>query len=81
MFADRRAGQSLVRFVLIFIVRLFVFFIFFFFLLFFIYPGEFLWLERRPAALDPEALELGLGIKVISLNDDDVGQFSRLDSA
>ena len=78
MFADRGAGEPRVRFVLFFIVRLFVRFVFF---LFFIDPGELLRLERRPAALDPEALELGLGVEVIALNDDEVGQFAWLDSA
>ena len=81
VFADRRAGEPRVRFVLFFIVRFFAVFFLFVFLLLFIDPREFLRLERRPAALDPEALELGLGVEVIALNDDEVGQFAWLDSA
>ena len=81
VFADRRAGEPRVRFLLFFIVRFFVVFFLFVLFLLFIDPGECLRLERRPAALDPEALELGLGVEVIALNDDEVGQFAWLDSA
>ena len=34
-----------------------------------------------PATLDPDALYLGLGVEVVTLDDDEVGQFSGLDSA
>ncbi len=81
VFADRRAGEPRVRSVLFFIVRFFVVFFLFVFLFLFIDPCEFFRLERCPAALDPDALELGLGVEVIALDDDEVGQFAGFNCA
>ncbi len=78
VFADRRAGEPRVRFVLFFIVLFFaVFFLFFLF----VDPREFLRLECCPAALDPDALELGLGVEIIALDNDEIGQLAHLNGA
>ena len=79
VFAERRAGEALVRLVLFFIVRFFAVFFLFVVVFLFVDPREFLRLERVPSALDPNALELGLGVEVIALDDDEVGQFAGFD--